>query len=150
MAQVGDRVEVRSGGQPPRVGVIVKATGTLITVRWDTGGETMLAPAPGAMTVLGRGRGAPAAKKKAAPKKAPAKKTAPPTKKKAAPKKAPAKKKAAPAKKKATSKKAPPKKVAKAPAKKKAAPAKKKATSKKAPPKKVAKALAKKPKKGRR
>jgi adenylate kinase len=77
-----------------------------------------------------------AAPKKAAPKKAPAKKVAP---KKAAPKKAPAKK-AAP--KKAAPKKAPAKKVAakkaapkKAPAKKAAA---KKAAPKKAPAKKVA------------
>jgi adenylate kinase len=91
-----------------------------------------------------------AAPKKAAPKKAPAKKAAP---KKAAPKKAPAKKaapkKAAP--KKAPAKKAAPKKAApkKAPAKKvaakKAAPKKapaKKAAAKKAAPKKAAKKVA--------
>jgi hypothetical protein len=85
MADVGDRVEVRSKSGT-RLGVVVGLSGTLVTVRWDTGGQTMVIPAPGVMSVIGRGR-APA-KKRPPAKKAPAKKKAPP-------KKAPAKKKAA-------------------------------------------------------
>ena len=90
-----------------RLGVVRSVSGTLVTVEWDTGGQTTLIPAPGVMSVVGGGRKAPA-KKKAAPAKkkaAPAKKKTVPAKKKASAKKAPAKKKAAPAKKKAAVKK---------------------------------------------
>src|SRR4051794_10718117 len=119
MPDVGDRVSVQSKAGT-RLGRVRSVSGALVTVEWETGGQTTLIPAPGVMSVLG-GRG-PASKKtpaktakKAAPKKAaPAKKKAAPAKKKAAP----AKKKAAPAKKKV------------APAKKKAAPAKKKTAAK--------------------
>ena len=118
MPDVGDRVSVQSKAGT-RLGRVRSVSGALVTVEWETGGQTTLIPAPGVMSVLGRRR--PAAKK--TPAKA-AKKAAP---KKAAPKKAaPAKKKAAPAQ------KAVPAKKKAAPAKKKAAPAKKKA----APPKK--------------
>ena len=113
MADVGDRVEVLSKAGT-RLGVVRSVTGALVTVEWDTGGQTTLIPAPGVMSIVGGGR-------KGTAKKAPAKKKAAPAKKKAAP----AKKKAAPAKKKAAPKKASAKKKA-APAKKKAAAAKKK------------------------
>jgi len=79
MADVGNRVEVRSKVST-RLGVVRSVSGTLVTVEWDTGGQTTLIPAPGVMSVVGRGRKAPArtgpAKKKAAPakKKAVAKK----------------------------------------------------------------------------
>jgi hypothetical protein len=109
MADVGDRVEMLSKSGT-RQGVVRRVSGTLVTVEWDTGGQTTVIPAPGVMSVIGGRRPAPA-KKKAAP----AKKKAAPAKKKAAP----AKKKAAPAKKKA------------APAKKSGAPAKKTAAKKK-------------------
>jgi len=115
MPDVGDRVSVQAKAGP-RLGRVQSVSGALVTVEWDTGGQTTLMPAPGVMTVTGGGR-RPAAKKAA-----PAKKKAAPAKKKAA---APAKKKAVAAKKKAT----PAKK--KTPVKKKAAPAKKKSAAKK-------------------
>jgi hypothetical protein len=95
MADVGDRVEFLSKSGS-RAGVVRRVSGTLVTVEWDTGGQTTVIPAPGVMRVVGRGRG-PAKKrppaKKAPTKKAPTKKA--PAKKKAAAKKAPAKKQAA-------------------------------------------------------
>src|SRR5258707_13161356 len=42
VAQVGDRVEVRSAQVGPRAGVVVGVTGSLVRVRWDTGGETAM------------------------------------------------------------------------------------------------------------
>src|SRR3954469_896691 len=108
MPDVGDRVSVQSKAGT-RLGRVRSVSGALVTVEWETGGQTTLIPAPGVMSVLGGRR--PAAKKTAPKKAAP---------KRAAPKKAaPAKKKAAPAKKRS------------APAKKKAAPARKKAAAKK-------------------
>jgi hypothetical protein len=98
MADVGDRVEVLSKSGT-RLGVVRRVSGTLVSVEWDTGGQTTVIPAPGVMRVIGRGR-APA-KKRPPAKKAPAKKKA--ARKKAPAKKAPAKK--APAKKKAAAKK---------------------------------------------
>src|SRR5881227_1699621 len=80
MPDVGDRVEVLSKGGT-RLGEVVRVSGTLVSVAWDTGGQTTVIPAPGVMSVVGGRRRPP---KKAAPKKA-----AP---KKAAPKKSPAKK----------------------------------------------------------
>src|SRR5438309_11567015 len=109
MADVGDRVEVLSKGAT-RLGEVVRVSGTLVTVEWDTGGQTTVIPAPGVMSVIGGGR-APAKKrppaKKAPAKKAPVKKAAP---KKAPAKKEPAKKKAAAKKNASTKKKAAPKK----------------------------------------
>jgi hypothetical protein len=109
MADVGDRVEMLSKGGS-RQGVVRRVSGTLVTVDWDTGGQTTVIPAPGVMSVIGGRRPA----KKATPAK---KKAAPTMKKKAAP----AKKKAAPANRKAAAKKAVPAKKKKAPAKKTAA-----------------------------
>jgi hypothetical protein len=92
MANVGDRVEVLSKSGS-RLGVVRRVSGTLVTVEWDTGGQTSVIPAPGVMRVV-RGARAPAKKripaKKAPAKKAPAKKAA--TKKAATKKKAAAKK----------------------------------------------------------
>ena len=48
VAKVGDRVEVRSGAQL-RTGIVVGLAGTLLRVRWDTGDETSITPAPGAL-----------------------------------------------------------------------------------------------------
>ena len=76
MADVGDRVEMLSKGGS-RQGVVRRVSGTLVTVEWDTGGQTTVIPAPGVMSVIGGRRPA----KKAAP----AKKKAAPAKKKAAP-----------------------------------------------------------------
>jgi len=76
MADVGDRVEMLSKSGT-RQGVVRRVSGTLVTVEWDTGGQTTVIPAPGVMSVIGGRRPA----KKAAP----AKKKAAPAKKKAAP-----------------------------------------------------------------
>jgi len=83
MPDVGDRVSVPAKAGP-RLGRVPSVSGALVTVEWETGGQTPLIPAPGVMTVTGGGRRPAAkkaapAKKKAAPakkKKAPAKKTA--------------------------------------------------------------------------
>jgi hypothetical protein len=114
MPDVGDRVSVQAKAGT-RLGRVQSVSGALVTIEWDTGGQTTMIPAPGVMSVVGGGRRRPATKKAA------------PAKKKAAPAK---KQKAAPAKKKAAAKKTPAKKKA-APAKKKATPAKKKAAAKK-------------------
>jgi hypothetical protein len=114
MPDVGDRVSVQSKAGT-RLGRVRSVSGALVTVEWETGGQTTLIPAPGVMSVLGGRRPAAkktpaktakkAAPKKAAPKKAaPAKKKTTPAKKKAAPAKT-AKRKATPTKKKAAAKK---------------------------------------------
>jgi len=117
MAAVGQRVEIASQKGGPRTGLVIGASDTMITVRWDAGGESSLVPGPGVVTVLPGRRGSaaknapaakasavkPAAKKeakvaasakasKSAAKKTPAKKT--PAKKTPA-SKTPAKKAAA-------------------------------------------------------
>jgi hypothetical protein len=72
MAEVGDRVEFASAQAAPRVGVVLAVTGSMVRIRWDTGGESSMVPGPGVLSVV------PAAKKaakKAPAKKAPAKKT---------------------------------------------------------------------------
>jgi hypothetical protein len=104
MPDVGDRVEMLSKAGT-RLGVVRRVSGTLVSVEWDTGGQTTVIPAPGVMSVVGRARkaaAAPARPAKKAPakaaKKAPAKaakKPAPAKKKTGAKKKAPAKKKTA-------------------------------------------------------
>src|SRR5438270_9936331 len=99
MPDVGDRVSVQSKAGS-RLGKVRSVSGALVTVEWDTGGQTTVIPAPGVMSVIG-GRRKASAKKKAAP----AKKKAAPAKKKAAAKKTPVKK-ASPAKKKVAAKKA--------------------------------------------
>ena len=110
MPEVGDRVEVQAKAGV-RMGRVARVSGAMVSVEWDTGGQTTVIPAPGVMSVVSGGRPttkAPAVKKAPAAKKAPAKKAPPPKKapvKKAPVKKAPGKK-AAPAKqKKGTAKK---------------------------------------------
>src|SRR5258708_21538408 len=63
MPVVGDRVEVlpSKGGQVPRRGLVTGLSGSLITVRWDSGEETRLVPGPGAMRVVDSGQGRVAA-----------------------------------------------------------------------------------------
>lgn len=74
MVDVGDQVEVASNkvGQPKRSGRVTRVSGTLLTVVWDSGGESTFAPGAGAVAVVGRAR----AVKKAPAKKAAAKKSA--------------------------------------------------------------------------
>src|SRR3954469_20742688 len=111
MPDVGDRVSVQAKSGA-REGVVRSVSGALVTIEWNSGGQSTVIPAPGVLSVIAGRR--PATKTPAKKKAAPAKKKATPAK--AA--KAPAKKKAAPAKKKAA-------------VKKKATPAKKKAAAKK-------------------
>jgi hypothetical protein len=75
MPKPGDRVVVEGTkiGGARREGVLVELSGALIKVRWNEGGETMMAPGAGAVTFLpGKAKSkAPAAKPKpkaAAPK----------------------------------------------------------------------------------
>ena len=39
MAKIGDRVEFATARSVPRVGVVMAVTGSMVRVRWDTGGE---------------------------------------------------------------------------------------------------------------
>ena len=61
MAVVGDRIAVASKGEPLS-GVVTAVNGALITVRWDTGGETSLIPGPGVLSVVTSRRRTPSAR----------------------------------------------------------------------------------------
>ena len=56
MVDVGDRVVIESEkvGVDPRAGVITAVEGTIVHVRWDSGGESSFVPAAGSMAVVGR------------------------------------------------------------------------------------------------
>lgn len=56
MVEVRDRVVVESEkvGDPPRTGVVTGVSGQLITIRWDSGGESSLIPSAGSLHVEGR------------------------------------------------------------------------------------------------
>jgi topoisomerase IA-like protein len=94
MVRVGDPIRLSSGKGPNRDGVVTAVTGSMVRVRWPSGEETTVVPAPGTLTVLAssaaqspavrREHAAPgrATAKKAATKKAATKNTA--TAKKAA------------------------------------------------------------------
>jgi uncharacterized protein DUF1918 len=79
MPKPGDRVVVEGTkiGGARREGTLMELTGSLIKVRWNDGGETMMAPGAGAVTFLpgsGKAKASPAkTKAKAAPAKAKAK-----------------------------------------------------------------------------
>lgn len=51
MPDVGDRIAVASKGEP-RSGVVTAISGAMVTVLWDTGGETSLIPGPGVLCVV--------------------------------------------------------------------------------------------------
>jgi hypothetical protein len=51
MPVVGDRIAVASKGQA-RSGVVTAVSGAMVTVGWDTGGETSLIPGPGVLSVV--------------------------------------------------------------------------------------------------
>jgi hypothetical protein len=88
MVEVGDRIRLSSMKGPGREGLVTAVTGSLLRVRWLSGEETLVAPAPGTLSVLAPGRAVP---QKGARKSA-AKNTAGATKKKMASKSAPPKK----------------------------------------------------------
>jgi len=78
MVKVGDRIRLLAGKVPDREGVVTALTGSMVRVRWPSGEETTVIPAPGTLTVLvSPGDQAPAARRqRAAPKRAAGKKTA--------------------------------------------------------------------------
>jgi Domain of unknown function (DUF1918) len=79
MVQVGDRIRLSSTKGPERDGVVTAVTGSLLRVRWPSGEETTVAPAPGTLTVLaatGIVEDTAPTKKAARKKSAPATKTA--------------------------------------------------------------------------
>jgi hypothetical protein len=90
MVKVGDRIGLSSTKGADRNGVVTAVTGSLLRVRWPSGEETTVAPAPGTLTVLAA---AGAMKATAPTKKAGGKKSATATKttsgKKATPDNAP-------------------------------------------------------------
>jgi hypothetical protein len=55
MVEVGDRVLVESEkvGQVTRGGVVMAVDGRLITVRWDSGSESVFVPSAGSLRVMG-------------------------------------------------------------------------------------------------
>ena len=59
MVEVGDRIRLSSMKGPGREGLVTAVTGSLLRVRWLSGEETMVAPAPGTLSVLAAGRAAP-------------------------------------------------------------------------------------------
>ena len=82
MVKVGARIRLSSGKGPDRDGVVTAVTGSMLRVRWPSGENTMVVPAPGTLTVLGSSgdkaagaTGERVATKRTA-KKAPAKKAA--------------------------------------------------------------------------
>ena len=56
MVEVGDRVLVESQrvGDVTRSGVVTAVDGRLITVRWDSGAESVFVPSAGSLRVPGR------------------------------------------------------------------------------------------------
>jgi hypothetical protein len=58
MVTVGDRIRLSSMKGPIREGVVTSVTGSLVRVRWPTGEETTVVPAPGTLSVLGGGNAA--------------------------------------------------------------------------------------------
>ena len=55
MVEVGDRVRVESQkvGDVTRSGVVTAVDGRLITVRWDSGAESVFVPSAGSLRVTG-------------------------------------------------------------------------------------------------
>jgi len=70
MVTIGDRIRLSSTKGPNREGVVTAVTGSLVRLRWPSGEETTVVPAPGTLTVLTAGGAAAqrAAKKKSAVK----------------------------------------------------------------------------------
>ena len=59
MVEVGNRICLSSMKGPAREGLVTAVTGSLVRVRWQSGEETMVAPAPGTLSVLGAGTAVP-------------------------------------------------------------------------------------------
>jgi hypothetical protein len=56
MAVVGDRVQIESEkvGSATRIGTVMAIDGHMISVRWDTGGQSTFVPSAGCMHVIGQ------------------------------------------------------------------------------------------------
>jgi hypothetical protein len=56
MAAIGDRVQIESEkvGSATRIGTVAAIDGRMITVRWDTGGQSVFVPSAGCLHVIGR------------------------------------------------------------------------------------------------
>ena len=52
MVKVGAQIRLSSGKGPDRDGVVTAVTGSILRVRWPSGENTMVVPAPGTLTVL--------------------------------------------------------------------------------------------------
>ena len=61
MPEVGDRIQLVATkvSQAPRIGVVTDVRGRMITVRWPSGEQSLVVPALGTLTVLGREGAAP-------------------------------------------------------------------------------------------
>jgi hypothetical protein len=67
MVKVGDRIRLSSTKGADREGVVTSMTGSMVRVRWPSGDETLVIPAPGTLTVLAlSGDRAPAARRERA------------------------------------------------------------------------------------
>ena len=78
MVKVGARIRLSSGKGPDRDGVVTAVTGSILRVRWPSGENTMVVPAPGTLTVLASsGDKASAAARKRVATKRPAKRPRP-------------------------------------------------------------------------
>jgi hypothetical protein len=89
MVEVGDRIRLSSMKGAGREGLVTAVAGSLVRVRWLSGEETMVAPAPGTLSVLAAAKAVP---QKGAKKKGAARNTAGASKKDIASKSAPPKK----------------------------------------------------------
>lgn len=58
MLKTGDRIRLSSTRGPNREGVVTAVTGSLVRLRWPSGEETTVVPAPGTLTVLTATEGA--------------------------------------------------------------------------------------------
>src|SRR6478736_8769525 len=56
MVEVGDRIRLSSMKGADREGVVTAVTGSLVRVRWLSGEETTVVPAPGTLSVLAAGQ----------------------------------------------------------------------------------------------
>ena len=61
MPDVGDQIELVATkvNQAPRTGVVTEVSGAMVTVRWSSGQQSVVVPAPGTLTVIGREGGGP-------------------------------------------------------------------------------------------
>jgi len=66
MPNVGDQIELASKkvGQEVRRGTVTKVGGSMLTVRWSSGHESVFVPTPGSLAVIGQGAKPTGRKKK--------------------------------------------------------------------------------------